>query len=92
MTFYKDFNKIEKIRYVLSNHTMYNNFEAFSNIMLSLKLTKEEFDVNQEPYWYTNNWWDNNDFLITLKAYGIDINKTIRIKYDKETIKNLSLS
>jgi hypothetical protein len=86
MTFFAVFDKIEKIRYILSNHTLYNNFEAFSKIMKISELTKEEFDFTLESYWYTNNWWDDKEFINTLIAYGIDLNTEIKIKYDKDTI------
>lgn len=69
-----------KIRFIVSNHILYNTPEKLANIMKNIDISVEDFNIACESWYKTNNWWDDNDFMNAMNMCGIDITKKINIK------------
>jgi hypothetical protein len=63
--------KEQKIRFILSNHAIYNTSEKLHKILASFGLPCSDLDVSIEQWWYTNNWWDDVDFVNSLHSIGV---------------------
>ena len=73
-------SNIIKIRFIVSNHMLYNTPEKLLNIMENIGISAEEFDIACEPWYKTNNWWDDPFFINAMDVCGIDNKKKINIK------------
>ena len=74
------FTHNDKVRFVLSNHDIYNTVDALSMIIHTLIINPSQIDLTQESWWQTNNWWDDKAFVQSLQDIGVKIPSEITVK------------
>jgi hypothetical protein len=76
----RQITKDDWVRFVFSNHSIFNTKEALHSIMHSVNITLDELKPSLEPWFETNNWWDDSKFIETLKEVGVVFPQEILIR------------
>ena len=71
--------KKDWIRFILSNHKLYNTKQKLSDILTQLDLNPEDINLAIEPWFETNNWWDDVKFVQALHDIGVVFPHEIQI-------------
>lgn len=80
MTGVKHLTNQQKIRFICSNHKLYDSAEKVGLIMCELGILPCDFDIAQESWWESVEWWKDDLFLQALGSVNVALDKTITIK------------
>ena len=70
--------KKDWIRFILNNHNIYNTKETLTSILKSTNVEPKELLLDLEPWFETNNWWDDEKFVQSMKEAGVKFPVEIR--------------
>jgi len=70
----------QKIRFVLSNHELYRDVEKLKEIFKAWEIDPCSVNVAFEEWWVSNNWWDDTEFLKSLRLIGVNLDRHIVVK------------
>lgn len=72
--------KEDWVRFIFSNHNIFNTKETLHSIMHNVSVKPDELNLSLEPWFETNNWWDDSKFIETLKEVGVLFPQEILIR------------
>lgn len=78
----------QRICFILNNHETYCTPERLQDAMQKWNIKPEEFDLSIEKWFHTIRWWDNKDFMDSLKQCGVDCEQPFQIRQIERRVTN----
>lgn len=73
----------QKIRFICSNHMLYDTPEKLKTIMSGLDINPDRFDVSNESWYESVGWWKDEAFLGALTNVNVELDKDIIVAVNR---------